>query len=349
MVDRSGTAPRFSFLPDGMRDFLRRRSVEAGGVGLFLLAVAIGVSLATYSPHDRSFNHATAAPVSNAMGVFGAYVADILLQTLGLGGAVLALTLVAWAWCVVVHRGVRWPQVALLPPALILAAGALALLPDPAVSRLPVGPGGEIGKLLLERGVLPLLARSDLGASPALLTAVLGVLALAAVAFAMGLTLGEWQSLGRGMGQGVGHGAGLLVRGATRLGRRGDEATREPSLRDEPRRMRRPPEPDQDDEDDDAAERLPIRGLRGEMRPDRLSPEAAVRVRDEPRIEKRGGDRRARRPAEQPALDLVAADEYQLPPLKLLTTPPSKRAEAVSEEALEQNARLLESTLEDFG
>jgi S-DNA-T family DNA segregation ATPase FtsK/SpoIIIE len=346
MVDRSGTTYRLSFLPDGARDFLRRRSVEAGGVALFLLAVAVGVALATYSQQDRSFNHATAAPVHNAMGTVGAYASDLLLQTLGLGGALLALALAAWAWRVFVHRGVRWPQVALLPPALVLAAGAFALLPDPATSRLPVGLGGAIGKLLLERLILPLLARSGLGASPTLLGLVLDVLAISALAVAMGLTPGEWASLGRGTGQAIGHGASLLLRGAARLRGGAAEETREPTLRAEPRRPRREPMVLDRDADGDM---LVGRRLRGEMRPERLQPEAPPPARDEPRIEKRIGEGRGGRPAQQPALDLVAADEYQLPPLKLLTTPPTKRAETVSEEALEQNARLLESTLEDFG
>jgi DNA segregation ATPase FtsK/SpoIIIE, S-DNA-T family len=352
MVDRSGTAHRLSFLPDGARDFLRRRSVEAGGVALFLLAAAIGVALATYSPQDRSFNHATAAPVANAMGVVGAYASDLLLQTLGLGGAIFALTLAAWAWRIIIHRGVRWPQVALLPPALVLAAGALAILPDPASSKLPVGLGGAIGKLLLERLVLPVLARSGLGASPTLLGLVLGLLALVAVGLAMGLTPGEWRSLGRGMGQGVGHGAGFLLRGAARLRGGAVEETPEPALRAAPRRPRREaPVLDRDiDGDADAAAAPMSRRLRGELRAERPAPEAPSRLREEPRIEKRAGDGRLKRQAEQqPALDLVVADEYQLPPLKLLTLPPTRRAETVSEEALEQNARLLESTLEDFG
>ncbi|MFL6950276.1 MAG: DNA translocase FtsK, partial [Xanthobacteraceae bacterium] len=41
--------------------------------------------------------------------------------------------------------------------------------------------------------------------------------------------------------------------------------------------------------------------------------------------------------------------DYQLPPLGLLTEPKKSSAAAVSADALEQNATLLESTLEDFG
>jgi DNA segregation ATPase FtsK/SpoIIIE, S-DNA-T family len=42
-------------------------------------------------------------------------------------------------------------------------------------------------------------------------------------------------------------------------------------------------------------------------------------------------------------------DDYHLPPLRLLAEPKAKAVAAVSADALEQNATLLESTLEDFG
>ncbi|MCE2491216.1 MAG: cell division protein FtsK [Alphaproteobacteria bacterium] len=52
----------------------------------------------------------------------------------------------------------------------------------------------------------------------------------------------------------------------------------------------------------------------------------------------------------QPALELIPTNEYQLPALSLLSSPPaSKSSRTVSDEALEQNARLLESVLEEFG
>jgi S-DNA-T family DNA segregation ATPase FtsK/SpoIIIE len=60
--------------------------------------------------------------------------------------------------------------------------------------------------------------------------------------------------------------------------------------------------------------------------------------------------KRAAREA-QPKLPLEPASDYQLPPLSLLTKPkPSTVGAAqLSDEALQQNARLLESVLDDFG
>jgi S-DNA-T family DNA segregation ATPase FtsK/SpoIIIE len=54
-------------------------------------------------------------------------------------------------------------------------------------------------------------------------------------------------------------------------------------------------------------------------------------------------------PDRQASFDLRGADEHLLPPLDLLKEVPPVKATAVNEEALQQNARLLESVLEDFG
>ena len=52
----------------------------------------------------------------------------------------------------------------------------------------------------------------------------------------------------------------------------------------------------------------------------------------------------------QRTLDLGDGSEYVLPPLSLLETPPAdSETQKISDEALEQNARLLEGVLEDFG
>src|SRR5208282_5572355 len=59
--------------------------------------------------------------------------------------------------------------------------------------------------------------------------------------------------------------------------------------------------------------------------------------------------RRRMAPARQATLDLGMAGEHLLPPLDLLKELPPVRAAAVNEDALQQNARLLETVLEDFG
>ncbi len=47
--------------------------------------------------------------------------------------------------------------------------------------------------------------------------------------------------------------------------------------------------------------------------------------------------------------DMLGRDQYELPPLSLLNEPKRINVQTISEDALEQNARLLEGVLEDFG
>ncbi len=72
--------------------------------------------------------------------------------------------------------------------------------------------------------------------------------------------------------------------------------------------------------------------------------QAGGRVGPAPSAPKPG--KRIMREAQPSFLD---QDNYELPPLSLLAEPPKANVNAISTDALEQNAALLESTLEDFG
>ncbi len=332
MAERSGVARRLTFLPENAKVFLRRRLVELGGIGVFALAAGLGLMLATYSPSDPSMNYATTAPAANALGRFGAYASDLLLQTLGVGAPVLAVLLAGWAWAIVSHRGVRWFQVALLPVALILTASAMASFGGPDGTRLPAGLGGVVGRLVSHGALLPMLQMQNLPVGAGLLGLV-----LLPLAFFVGCL-----SLGIGPGT-LAAGTARLLRSAAALGnlrlRRApasDEAEEEadappPKPKREPLlKLRRAPEPVADDaEDEDATE----------------DPVPARRVAAKPRVEKQPKTKAN----PQGRLDLAVAGEHQLPPMTLLAQPSVSRLEQVNEEALEQNARMLESTLEDFG
>jgi len=329
MAERSGVARRLTFLPENAKVFLRRRLIELGGVAVFAGAAALGLILATYSPSDPSMNHATTALAANALGRFGAYAADLLLQTLGIGAPVLVLALAAWAWAIVSHRGVRWFQVALLPLALILAAAAMASFDGPDGTRLPAGLGGVMGHLLVHGALLPALQGQPFAAG----AGWLGLLLLPLAFFVTTLTIGIGP-------RALAAGSGRLLRGiaAFRLRRAPSRVEAEAEEVDErPARPKREPllkprraadtavEADEEDEDEE--------------------PVAMRRAAPKPRVEKQP----KARANPQGKLELAVAGEYQLPPMALLAQPVVSRMELVNEEALEQNARMLESTLEDFG
>ncbi len=56
-----------------------------------------------------------------------------------------------------------------------------------------------------------------------------------------------------------------------------------------------------------------------------------------------------KRAAREQQISLLPGDGYEMPPLTLLETPPASGGAAIDMDALEQNARILESVLDDFG
>src|SRR5258708_17296671 len=94
-----------------MRDALRRRLRELGGVALIVLAALLALALATWSVQDPSLNHATNSPVRNLLGVPGAIVADLLMQLLGVAALAFILPVAIWGWRLLTHRPSRRDRV----------------------------------------------------------------------------------------------------------------------------------------------------------------------------------------------------------------------------------------------
>ena len=76
-----------SLLPTGAPEFFRRRGLEITGAALAVLGVLLAVAMGTYSADDPSWNNATGRAAENLAGIPGAYAADLVIQTLGLAGA----------------------------------------------------------------------------------------------------------------------------------------------------------------------------------------------------------------------------------------------------------------------
>src|SRR2546429_6114469 len=93
-----------NFLPDGVREALRRRLRELGGFGLIVLATLLALALATWSVQDPSLSHATNAPVRNMLGLPGAIGADLMMQLLGIATIAFLFPLAAWGWRLLTHR-----------------------------------------------------------------------------------------------------------------------------------------------------------------------------------------------------------------------------------------------------
>jgi len=137
-------------LPAAFRRAIIRHLAALTGAGFLVVALGFGLSLASWTSTDPSFNNATATPVANWLGPMGANVADIAMQTFGLGAIALATVVAAWGWRLASGRPIRRPfrRFGTTGLALVLAGGFASGLASPEGWPLVVGLGGMFGDLV---------------------------------------------------------------------------------------------------------------------------------------------------------------------------------------------------------
>ncbi len=371
-------------LPDSLRELPKRRAAELIGLGALGGVAAASLALLTWSVEDPSLNHAASTPVHNLLGAPGAIASDIAMQFLGLA-CVVALTPPAfWGWRLITRRRLERARLrlALWLVGSTAAAGLASFLPAPDRWPLPTGLGGVLGDAVL--GIPRHFFAGSTGGMLVAGLALTGIAILALTAAAgFGLTAHSVETE-----TGAAGAAAPRRRVEESAEPDDDDSDGEPgfglvllgaaihavlTIKSAVRRIfvagrrRAPPA--------GAPPRAPW--LNPQSSPffsgDADSPVSARRV--EPPFGgavSSYGDGLAARPGETTgAVSRVAAPAgalkpgrrivneaqpsfldralYQLPPLFMLAEPKRLVASKISEDALEQNARLLEGVLDDFG
>ena len=271
-------------------------------------------ALITYAPADPSLNSAAGDQIRNLLGQPGAYVADLLVQIFGLAACIPALMLAAWGWSLARKRRISsvWLRAIGLVVATVALAVAFSALPTPETWPLVTRLGGVAGTLALDQLVesFGALAEDPRPWAVAVAAAAAAIGGAVAIA-AAGASQVHLRAVGRAVGGAFSLLGSAIGRGRTQPMLDGEAACDEGAL--------------------DVRRRGARRGLVA------------------PRTPRAKASKRARA-ARQGSLDLAPPDEYRLPSLELLEGPRERTdAVAVSQDALEQNARLMESVLEDFG
>ena len=161
MATKRRPKERRRLLPGAVESGLKQIMFRGYGLGIVAVACAAWASLATWSIYDPSFNNATQAAPRNVLGHWGAIVADLAMQSLGLAAIILFLPLAAWGWHLALRTMPERRRARLLiwPLAVLLLAAALSALPQPKSWPLPNGLGGILGDLFMTGalfiGVLP--------------------------------------------------------------------------------------------------------------------------------------------------------------------------------------------------
>ncbi len=184
----SALQPRTSILPEGGRDFLRRRMMEIVGVATAAFGLALMMALFTYSPGDPSLNHATARAPNNLLGLPGAYISDLLLQTFGLAIILAPVAFITWGVRMVRthHLGFFGLRLSLLLLALLMMSVACVGLGDVGSAATHAGPGGLVGLALVGRFRELVLTHSS-GGALTLIEPASAALAFIAMAPALGM------------------------------------------------------------------------------------------------------------------------------------------------------------------
>lgn len=151
------------------------------GVAILAACFIVLAALASWSVDDPSFSYATAKAPANWLGLFGASIADLSFQTLGLGALLALIPPLYWGWTLTRRHTVNRIGMRLLGWAgiAILGSGALSCLAVPRSWPLPTGLGGMVGNGFSS------LAGFVLGHSPAGAEAVLYGLVLVPPALAL--------------------------------------------------------------------------------------------------------------------------------------------------------------------
>ena len=339
-----------------VRALIVGRLAELGGIALALGGILLLIALATYNPHDPSLNTATSRPATNLVGPPGAAAADLLIQGFGLAGVLPGLALLAWAWRVGSKRGFGHAMLRIGATALALPVSAAFLGMLPQVPGWPTGAGlgGAAGLVLGPHAQA--LGAAVMGPAGALIAdAAVCLCAALLIMLGFGLSWREWTSAGRAAAQAarLGYRGGRGTVGV--VGRAGRAVSRlaDPRAAPPPDLPPLPADPRQPTESRTA---VPVAHAPVAHAPVAHAPVARPPVARAPGVEPpvvRDDRRRvvpsAARSAPAQASLPLSEGGWQFPPLSLLTAAPARASQGPSEEALQGNARLLETVLGDYG
>ncbi|WP_245413778.1 DNA translocase FtsK [Fulvimarina endophytica] len=131
---------------------LRRQAELAIGLGMIGLSAFFAVSIATWNVADPSWSQANRQAVENAAGASGAITADLLMQVLGLGAALVVVWPLIWGIFYLMGRPLDrlarkgWLAVG----GIALVCAAIGCLPSSESWPLPIGLGGVLGDIVLK-------------------------------------------------------------------------------------------------------------------------------------------------------------------------------------------------------
>ncbi|MDE2029535.1 MAG: DNA translocase FtsK 4TM domain-containing protein [Alphaproteobacteria bacterium] len=334
---RSRNRKSSSLLPQGLQDSITRFFRTLAGGIVIAIALALAASLFSYDPRDPSWNTAQVMPgalsIHNICRIYGAYAADLVMQIFGFGGFLLPVMVAAWGWRIASEQGLDLLGRRLLAAFSAMLALGIALGSMGGEFGITAAQSGAFGKII--GGGLVSLLPPPWGAI--LFAPLFGVVAILTLYLACALSLEEWQWIVLTLHQGVTWVVRQMRYIAHKMWRllHREQGDLDEDEEEEKEEEYDEEEEEEEDDDDDEEER----GFFSKP-----AHKKKTRAKKGPLI------KRPAATARQARLALRSDTDQDLPSLDLLQWPDNARQQAtVSEDALEKNAKLLETVLEDFG
>ena len=307
-----------------------------------LLAIAscyLFLCLMTYNQADPSLNRASNGPITNAGGYFGALIGDLALQLMGMASLLLIVVPAAWSLKILTGHPIThlWVRFSLLMVSLVLASSMLSVIEPPLSWPIGSGFGGSIGSVIHDQFYKIFHSK--------LFISVVSLTTLITISLAFGMSWSEWKTVAHYIRVAFLVTTGFVLSLIPRRSSEEYEDEEEYADEDSPnwhQRLRMAVSErfsflsrysDHEEEDEEEDEDVPA----AKKAQPRVNKKDKAITKAPPSV-----------PKAQATLALAHGD-YELPPIKLLTAVPKTRKPNQNETALTQNAKLLESVLQDFG
>jgi S-DNA-T family DNA segregation ATPase FtsK/SpoIIIE len=357
---RKKTAQKRRLIPEHMHVFLADRVTDSFGAVFIAFGAMVFSLLISYNKNDPSFNTSVKADyiIQNWLGAFGAYTADVMIQTIGMAAYLFALTPILWGVFIIKRKMMThgFLRFVCLLGAVIFTACFLARIPSFDDAYLTPYLGGTLGALLFN-GLTGLLHPLIGGTAHFVITLFTALTSFAFILASTGLHKHECLLLGDKLLRLCGYSGKSLLRFAGQsvewhrtyasqrvkrplIAINDDRLAKEnhitESADDEDEILDAPDDEDEnDDEDDDE--------------PAADTPSLLKRLAQKKKIAVERSTKNKTKTAKAKQQSLGFDGAFELPSLDLLDVPPAVREHKLSDDALQKNAELLHSTLTDFG
>ena len=321
-----------SLLPASVSEFLRKLLIRFWGSALIIIFAGFMASFISYDINDPSWNNVVEGEATNWLGQIGSHGADIFIQTLGLASYILVLPLLTWGWRIITLKGLPFIFIHLLMLPLLAMSAALTFATIPPFESwmlMEIGLGGVLGQVLLDY-IASFIAWTGISFYALIIGITFAVVTTIFFYYTAGLTRDEWGNMLYGLKWTLFTFVAKIVGVILYLKQSMKRASEKPA------------------KNKNAGKSMSVSRKDPPLKRSEEKEKRTIPIIDK---EKKSVKTSKRETIErQPMLDIISDGEFALPSLSLLSPPkPLSEQDRLTHDALEQNARMLEAVLDDFG